>query len=433
MAAFGRGEGSLHAGNAAADNDDLALSGRHGNEVLLGDALIPERIDGALSVVGGVLADVHFRGEGAALGAVEAEVAAQAGADVLKASFTDLVDEVAVGQGLPRREHVVGLAFFEQPFGEIGIVNAAHHAHGNLDAGLLGEFAGSGVVRSFKEVRGVHLRTAGGIEAGAAGHVQHIRFFGKNEGLFRGVFRGDAAFHHVGAVHAHFDDQIVAHFLTDALHDHERVPAAVFHAAAEFVGAVVGERREKVVHEPTVTIVQCDGVEAGSFDHERGVRVHLRHVFHVLVVHFLDLTAVVHEGARAHDGAAGAGGHAAAGVIDFTGTARAVGMHHALKLMHVHEGMVLLVDGIGAGMAAVLGHFDGQAYLRKAAAGKTAVVFFAYDVDEAVGVRAERHAHGSLENSVLVLDFVLADDERGEKKRIFFLVQRFHERPPEKF
>ena len=49
----------------------------------------------------------------------------------------------------------------------------------------------------------------------------------------------------------------------DGVNDFERQPGAVFEAAAVVVGALVGERREKLVEQVAVGGVDLDEVEAG--------------------------------------------------------------------------------------------------------------------------------------------------------------------------
>ena len=297
-------------------------------------------------------------GQGDAAAVIHAVVAAQTGADVVFAAFLRLFDKLGIGHGGTGHEHIVGLPLCQHVFRHGGIIDPAHKPDGNVDPGLFHDFAGPGVVGHGMEACGVHFGPGQGVDAVAAGDVGHVDIGLENLQLFSAVFRGDPAFNRVASVDAQFNEQAVAHGFTNGPDDHQREAAAVFDGAAEFVAAVVGERREKVVEQPAMPVVQKDAVKVGDL---RPVGVFGKqggdffHVFprggpgtkmrFVIGGNFLE--------PRAHVGAA---------VHVFDKGLAVEGMHRALQALEVH-----LVAGLGVEiehvfMTAVDGDFHGQGH-----------------------------------------------------------------------
>ena len=271
----------------------------------------------------------------------------------------------------------------------------------------------------------MHLGTREGVDAVAAGDVNHVHVVLEDFDLLGAFFGGDAAFHAVGAVEAQFDEQAVAHHAADFLEDHHGEAAAVFNGAAEFVGAVVGERGEEVVDEPAVREVQHEAVEVGYlspvgvFAEQGGDFFHFRHrgglgaeMGFVVGGDFLE--------ARAHVGAA---------VQEFRKGLAVEGVNGALQALEVH-----LVAGLGIQIeavfvAAVDGHFHGQGHAGESALNVAHPVIDAEGVDAAVAVFAAARgagADGRDVEAVVEAHFVLADIERFKQMGIFFFVDGLH-------
>ena len=401
--------------------------GRRNAQLL--SALELQGIDHAGAVVAGIGEQVQILGNGHAAAVVEAVVAAQAGADVVFSAFLGLLDDFGIGHGGAAHEHVVGLPLGKHFFSDFGAVDAAHHADGNGHAGLLHDFAGPGVVRHGIEAGRMHLGTGEGVDAVAAGDVDHVHVVLEDLDLFGGFFGHDAAFHAVGAVEAQFDEQAVTHHAADFLEDHHGEAAAVFNGAAEFVGAVVGERGEEVVDEPAVGEVQHEAVEVGYlgpvgvFAEQGGDFFHFRHRGGLGAEMGFVVGGDLLE-ARAHVGAA---------VDEFRKASAVVGVDGALEALEIH-----LVAGLGVQIeavfvAAVDGHFHGQGHGGESAADEAHPEVDAEGVDAAVAVFAAARgagADGGHAHPVVEHDLVLAHVHGFKKMRILFFVYRFHSELP---
>ena len=279
----------------------------------------------------------------------------------------------------------------------------------------------------------MHLRTGMGVETGAAGDMDHVHIVLEDQGLLRAVVGGDAAFLLVVAVEAHFDDHVVADGVADGLDDFQRIAAAVFHGAAVFIGTLVAQRRQEVVHQPAVAVMQQNTVEAGTHGEHGGIHIHFLDIVHVLLVHGLRHAAVVHEGAGADELISRPGKHAAAGMVDFAQRLGAVHVRGALQIVHVNEAVHFVIQHQVAAMAAVGGDFHGNGDAGRAAAGPVHVEFHTVAVQTMmrvhdVALRTDGRNHDAVFKGHLSL---LADGERSKDMGILFLVQWFHRLPPD--
>ena len=368
---------------------------------------------------------MQIPGYGDAAAVIHAVVAAQAGADVVFAAFLRFSDDLGVGHGGTGHEHIVGLSLCQHFFRHGRVIDAAHKPDGNPHAGLFHDLACPCVVRHGLEAGGVLLGTSQSVDAVAAGDMGHVNIRFKNLQLFGAFFRGDAAFNRVAAVDAQFNEQIVAHGFPDCPDHHQREAAAVLDGTAEFVAAVVGERREKVVEQPAMPVVQQDAVKVGDlrpvgiFCEQRGDFFQIfprggpgTEMGFVVRGNFLEPRA--HVGAAVH-------------VLD-KGLA-VEGMHRALEALEVH-----LVAGFGVQiehvfMTAVDRHFHGQGHAGEAALDVAHPVVDAEGVDAAVAVLAAAGgpgADGRDVEAVVEANPVPADIQRFKQMGILFLVDGFH-------
>ena len=95
----------------------------------------------------------------------------------------------------------------------------------------------------------------------AGGDMQQIGLAVHQLGKLHALLQGVAALHVLGAAEAHLDEEVLAAVLADAVDDHEQQAGPVLQAAAEAVGAVVGQRGEELVDEPAVA-----GVDHGHLE-----------------------------------------------------------------------------------------------------------------------------------------------------------------------
>ena len=282
------------------------------------------------------------------------------------------------------------------------------------------------------------LGTGQGVDAVAAGDMHHVHIRLEDFDLFGRFFRHDAALHAVRAVQTQFDEQAVPDDPADFPEDHQREAAAVLDGAAEFVAAVIGERREEIVDQPAVREMKHQTVKVGDlrpvgiFAEQRGDFFHVfpcggcgAEVGFVVGGNFLE--------PRAHVGAA---------VDEFRKGSAVEGMHRALETLEVH-----LVAGLGVQVeavfvAAVDGHFHGQRHGGESPLNEAHPEVDAEGVDAAVAVFAAAGgtgADGGHADAVVEADPVPADIHRLEEMGILFLVDRFHRkllyglfpRPPE--
>ena len=179
-------------------------------------------------------------------------------------------------------------------------MHRADDAHGLFETGLFERLRSVNVVAGGHEAGGVHLGAGLRVKACAAGEVDHVHIFFHEQSLTRGIVGGDAALGAIRTVHADFDDHVVAHHFPNALDDHEREAYPVFHRATVAVGALVAERREEIVHQPAVPVMEHNGIKQTAPGLTGGHDVHLGNCFHVFFGHFMHHAAVVHECAGPH-------------------------------------------------------------------------------------------------------------------------------------
>ena len=120
---------------------------------------------------------------GTAAPAVQAIVAADAGANIFLASFARFVDPGRVSHRLPPHQHIIAFAFGNEPVGKSRAADGAHDAHRDFDPRLFQCFSRVRVVRVGYKAGGMHLWPGKGVQASSAGDMDHVDFILKQQGL----------------------------------------------------------------------------------------------------------------------------------------------------------------------------------------------------------------------------------------------------------
>ena len=278
------------------------------------------------------------------------------------------------------------------------------HIHGSLD----------GLGQVLSPALGAVARLDHGRCAGihAAGHIEviHIRLE-----VFGDLGAGSeivAALDEVIAVDARADDEITADGGADAGEDAHEEAAAVFHASAVFVGALVGVRAQKLLHEIAVRRVDLDTVGTGQLGVDRRLHVLLDQVVNVLNGHLArqngraaDDGVELHTRSHGLTAAVAGRGRLAAAVVQLDKNLAAMAMDtfcHALNAAHMLPGGNAKLVGI-AGAAVFID--SGELGENQAAAALGAILI---ETDllrrgAAVPVAHER-AHGRHHDAVAQLE-----------------------------
>ena len=284
MAADGAGPRGVQAAGAAA---------HHGDALLL-------RSGGQLALT--AHAGVHRAGDGLTGEHVghTAQQTADAGRERLQLAVPGLGGQLRVSDALAAEGDQVGPALLHQQLGVLGLGKPAHGDHGN-------------------GYRPLDLRHQIGVEAAVgdagcphelvmqvdgAGHMQGVHAalllqIGRHR---RRVLYALAALHLVAGVDAAQDGQVAAGLAADVLNDEPGQAHAVFKAAAELVGAVVGALGDEGADQIPVGTVHLHHVDTGLLGAARRVAVALDDAVDLLVGH------------RLRDLPARRGGHGAGGL-----------------------------------------------------------------------------------------------------------------------
>ncbi len=165
------------------------------------------------------------------------------------------------------------------------------------------------------------------------------------------VLQGLAALHPLGAGHTVLDQEIVAADFPDPVADHDGEPGAVFHGAAEFIGAVVEPGRNELIEQPAVGAVETYHLEAQGLAVPGGLGEVVDGLHNLLPGHLLHLDAVLPQVGAGADGVLvtldGVGVVHGAHVVELDGGHGAVGPDGLGKDhdgLHVEGGHVPLVD-----------------------------------------------------------------------------------------
>ena len=218
--------------------------------------------------------------------------AADAAADGVLLPVECLVGEVGIGEALTSQLDEVGLACCQHFLAVLGAVEAAHHGYLGLGNGGL-------------DLGGVlHVDAVGFQEGGkglgliarplkAVGHVDDVHETIDLLAEFHRVIDGHAALHAVLGGEAQLDDAVLADTAAAGVNEHLGEAGAVFHRAAELVGAVVRPRGDKLLHNEAVTAVDENTVEAAGLGVSGDVIEVVADLLHHGQIQRLDLHAVV--------------------------------------------------------------------------------------------------------------------------------------------
>ena len=258
MAALCSNDCSLHAGGAAADDNDLLGGSGLGDQIL---QLV-------LAANGGV--DRTCKGLGGGLGILQAVEALDAGDDLVFLTVTCLLGHLGIGNGTTGHRHEVSAASSQGLLNELGILECTQSQHRLRNAQLLNLPGKAGILSGLVEDGGMHdgLGAGDGHIAGrdmcdinaVAGHAQELSNVLRLQ-LLVGIGIANLV-SQLAAGDTVLDEDLVANSLADGVQDHHGEPAAVLEGAAELVGAMVEQRTHKTVNDQTVTTVDQDGVKA---------------------------------------------------------------------------------------------------------------------------------------------------------------------------
>ena len=150
---------------------------------------------------------------------------------------------------------------------------------------------------------------------------------------------------------------MIAQYGLDLLNDHQREPAAVFKAAAEFIGAEVGQRREELTEQIPGGSADLHCVKARFHRPARTGGIVLQQVKNLLTGHLRgSLPRIGGEGCRGGQGIAAAGnvrlGHIAPRMVELYGDLAAPVMHALRKFLPAGDGGIVR-QRHGVGLCAV--------------------------------------------------------------------------------
>ena len=318
IAALFEQERRLHAAGAAAhDCDRAVIAGLDKILVAIDRGAAGNGVDGAVQVLA--------RNDG-----LVAVHAAKALADKILAAGHRLFDHVGISQLHAGHADKVAHALLQEALGRLGVLDGVDgdngHIHGSLDG--LGQVLSPalGAVARLDHGRCAGVNAAGDVE------VIHIRL--EVLGDLRASGEVIAALDKIVAVDARADNEVTADSGADTGEDAHEEAAAVFHASAVFIGALVGVGAQKLLHKVAVRRVDLHAVGAGKLGVDRRLNIFLDQIVNVLNGHLArqDGRAAddgVELNARGHGltaAVAGRGGLAAA-VVQLDEDLRAVTVH----------------------------------------------------------------------------------------------------------
>ncbi len=275
---------ALHPGRAGADHEHVVLRVRSRLEALRMPAAA------VLLARGRVLRADQRRS--ADLPARDADVAADALADVVEAALVDLLRQERIGDRRPTGGDDVELAGVDRVGHRVGIRPAADAEHrllrDRLDGGLPRKLASLRVEARRRRVL-APLGDAGDVDVP---HVDEMVDELDERQRVALELRAGLAHEHVGR-DAHGDGAVVSDRGLDLLDRLAPEARAVLERAAVLVGAVVVVRRQELLRQIRVRAVDVDDVEAGRAGTLRRVDIHLLHVANVVLVHLLRVRQVL--------------------------------------------------------------------------------------------------------------------------------------------
>ena len=388
-------ERSLHtAGAAAHDRDRAAGAGLDQVLVAVDRGAAGDGVDGAVQVLA--------RDDG-----LVAVHAAEALADEILTAGHGLFDHVGISQLHAGHADKVTHALLQEALGRLGVLDGVDgdngHIHGSLD----------GLGQVLSPALGAVARLDHGRCAGihAAGHIEviHIRLE-----VFGDLGAGSeivAALDKVIAVDARADDEITADGGADAGEDAHEEAAAVFHASAVFVGALVGVRAQKLLHEIAVRRVDLDTVGTGQLGVDRRLHVLLDQVVNVLNGHLArqngraaDDGVELHTRSHGLTAAVAGRGRLAAAVMQLDEDLRAVAMHRLADELEALD-LPAVIDAELDGVAVAAVGVHGGEFRNDEAAAALGAILIETDLlrrGAAVPVAHER-AHGRHNDAVAQL------------------------------
>ena len=231
--------------------------------------------------IGGMLAETGI-----------AAKATDAAADGVLLPVQCLIGEVGIGEALTSQLNKVGLACCQHFLAVLGAVEAAHHGYLGLGNGGLD-------LGGILHVDAVGLQEGGeglGLVAcplKAVGHVDDVHETVDLAAERHRVIDGHAALHAVLGGEAQFNDAVLADTAAAGVNEHLGEAGAVFHRAAEFIGAVVRPRGNKLLHNKAVTAVDENAVEAAGLGIGGDVIEVVADLLHHRKIQRLDLHAVI--------------------------------------------------------------------------------------------------------------------------------------------
>ena len=248
-------QGGLHAGGAAADYGHGPACAVY-YELVVAEAGLAagDGVDGTVEVAAGddALVAVH---------------ALETLADEVLAPGLGLGDEVGVGYVHAAHADEVAHALLEQLFSLLGVAQGVDADDGDLHRVLYG--LDEGPAPALGRIAGLYHRGRAGIDAAADVEVIDVGLQVLGD-LDAGVLVV-AALDEVVAVNARADNEVRADGLADALQYAHHEAAAVLHAPAVLIRALVGVGAHELLEQVAVRAVDLDAVGAGEPGVHRGL------------------------------------------------------------------------------------------------------------------------------------------------------------------
>ena len=333
--------------------------------------------------------------------------AAEALADKILAAGHGLFDHLGIGQLHAGHADKVTHALLQEALGRLGVLDGVdgddRHVHSGLDGlgQILSPTLGAVARLDHGRCAGIH----------AAGHIEviHIRLE-----VFGDLGAGSeivAALDEVIAVDARADDEITADSSADAGEDAHEEAAAVFHASAVFVGALVGVGAQKLLHEIAVRRVDLHAVGTGQLGVDRRLHVLLDQIVNVLDGHLArqngraaDDGVELHARSHGLTAAIAGRGRLAAAVMQLDEDLRAVAMHRLTDELEALD-LPAVIDAELDGVAVAAVGVHGGEFRNDEAAAALGAILIETDLlrrGAAVPVAHER-AHGRHNDAVAQL------------------------------
>ena len=185
----------------------------------------------------------------------EAVEAAQAGGDLLCPAQGGFFGEVGIGDQRAGHGDDIRPALGQDLLRQLRRVDGADGHHRRFYARRLHRGGIFHVHAVGQEHGGMGAHGLGLLRVEAGGNMDEIHLPVDHPRKFHGLFDLQAALDLLAAGHAVFDEELVAHPLTDPVDDHDGELRPVFQAAAVCVGTLVVVRGEELIEQPAVAAV----------------------------------------------------------------------------------------------------------------------------------------------------------------------------------